>query len=55
MHIDFYINKKFISRVHLTPEKLNPAAALHLKVNSGTLSAIELCNLHGAWIKEIDL
>lgn len=51
-HIDFYIEKKFISRVILTPEKLNPAAALHLKPGSGKLAAIELCNLHGAWIEE---
>ncbi len=51
-HIDFYIDKKFIARTHLTPEKLNPAAALHLKVKSGKLSIIDLCNLHGAWIKE---
>ena len=53
--IDFYIDNEFISRVVLTPDKLNPAAALHLKVQSGKLSSIELCNLHGAWIKEIDL
>ena len=54
-HIDFYIDAEFISRVHLTPVKLNPAAALHLAVASGKLSVIELCNLHGAWIKEVDL
>jgi superoxide reductase len=54
-HIDFYIDKKFISRVILTPDKLNPAAALHMRATSGKLSVIELCNLHGAWIKEIDL
>lgn len=51
MHIDFYINDEFISRVILTPDKLNPAAALHLKATGGKLTAIELCNLHGAWIK----
>ncbi len=51
-HIDFYIDREFISRVILTPEKLNPAAALHLKAQSGKLSAISLCNIHGAWIKE---
>ena len=54
-HIDFYLDKEFLARVHLTPEKLNPAAALHLKANSGKLTAIELCNLHGAWIKEVNL
>jgi superoxide reductase len=55
MNIDFYIDNEFISRVKLTPEKLNPAAALHLKVQNGKLTAIDLCNLHGAWIKETDL
>ncbi|UCD55461.1 MAG: hypothetical protein JSV93_01290 [Candidatus Omnitrophota bacterium] len=54
-HIDFYVDKKFIARAHLTPEKLNPAAALHLRVKSGKLSVIDLCNLHGAWITEVDL
>ncbi|MFH1380222.1 MAG: desulfoferrodoxin family protein [bacterium] len=53
--IDFYINKEFISRVTLNPEVLNPAAALHLKVQKGTVSAIEHCNLHGAWIKEAEI
>ena len=56
VHIDFYINKEFISRVILTPDKLNPAAALHLKSTAkGKLSVVELCNLHGAWISELDL
>ena len=54
-HIDFYIDKKCISRVILTPEKLNPAAALHLKAGNGKLTAIALCNMHGAWISEVDL
>ncbi len=55
VHIDFYIDNEFISRMILTPDKLNPAAALHLKAKSGKLAAIELCNLHGPWIKELDL
>ena len=55
IHIDFYIDNEFISRVILTPDKLNPAAALHLKAATGKLSVIELCNLHGAWIKEVNL
>ena len=50
--IDFYIDKKFIARVHLTPEKTNPAAALHLKVGTGVLTVIDFCNLHGAWMSE---
>lgn len=55
VHIDFYINKKFISRVALTPEACNPAAALHLKAKQGVLSVVSYCNLHGAWIAETGL
>ena len=55
VHIDFYLDKEFISRVVLTPDKLNPAAALHLKAKQGKLSVISLCNLHGAWISEENL
>jgi len=55
IEIDFYIDKEFISRVKLTPQKLNPAAGLHLKVATGKLSVISHCNLHGAWIKEQEL
>jgi superoxide reductase len=54
-HIDFYLDKEFLARVHLTPEKLNPAGALHLKANSGKITVIELCNVHGAWIAEATL
>jgi len=53
--IDFYIDKKYISRVYLTPEKLNPAAALHLNASSGKLTVIENCNVHGTWMNEKDL
>ncbi len=54
-HIDFYIDKEFISRAILTPEKLNAAAALHLKPGGGKISVVELCNLHGAWTNEVGL
>ena len=54
-HIDFYIDKEFVARVHLTPDKLNPAAALHLKEGNGKLAAVELCNVHGAWINQAEL
>lgn len=53
--IDFYLDNDFLARLHLVPEKLNPAGALHLKVESGKLSVIEHCNLHGAWIKETNI
>lgn len=55
MVLDFYLDNEFLARVHLTPEKLNPAAGLHLKAESGKLSVIEHCNLHGAWIAEASL
>ncbi len=51
-HIDFYIDKQFISRVFLTPGSCNPAAALHLKAKEGILTVVSYCNLHGAWIQE---
>ncbi len=54
-HIDFYLDGEFISRVILTPDALNPAAALHLKAKSGKLTVVEFCNLHGAWISETEL
>ena len=53
--IDFYIDNKYLSRVYLTPERLHPAAALHLKVNAGMLTAIEHCNIHGYWMSETAL
>ena len=55
VHIDFYIDNEFISRVMLTPDKLNPAATVHIKVISGKLTAVAFCNLHGAWVNEVGL
>jgi desulfoferrodoxin-like iron-binding protein len=55
MWIDAYIDKKFVARVHLTPEKLNPAAGLHLKVHGGKFTAVEKCSVHGAWMSEAEL
>ena len=55
MYIDCYIDKKFISRIKFTPEKMNPAVGLHLKVSGGKFTAIERCNIHGAWMSEADL
>lgn len=55
LHIDFYIDKEYIARTALTPDKLNPAAALHLKAAGGTLTAVALCNVHGAWSNEATL
>ena len=53
--VDFYVDRKYIARMMFTSEAVNPAACVHLKAGSGKISAVELCNLHGVWIKEIDL
>jgi len=53
--VDFYLDDQFLSRVILTPEKMNPAAGHHLKVSSGRITVIPHCNLHGSWIAEADL
>jgi desulfoferrodoxin-like iron-binding protein len=50
--IDYYLNHKFISRVWLSPESCYPAAALHMNATSGTVQAIENCNVHGNWMSE---
>jgi superoxide reductase len=55
MHIDFYIDNKYVSRVMLTPDKLNPAATLHIKGGGSKVQAIEFCNVHGAWFNEVNI
>ena len=55
MRIDFYLDKKFLSRVIFTPGQINAAAGLHLKAKSGKLAAIETCNIHGSWFNETDI
>ena len=54
-YIDYYIDKTFISRVWLSPEVCHPAAALHLNVSAGTLTAVENCNVHGTWMAETQI
>ncbi|MFH1428507.1 MAG: desulfoferrodoxin family protein [Candidatus Margulisiibacteriota bacterium] len=53
--LDLYKDRRFISRVTLSPMILNPAITLHLKGDDGTLSVIARCNIHGLWMAEIDL
>lgn len=52
--VDFYVDKEWVERVHLSPS-LNPAAGAHVKADSGKLTAIEFCNVHGYWINEVDI
>ena len=49
--IDVYLNSHFISRIELTPA-CNAVASLHIKASSGTIRAIESCNVHGKWMTE---
>jgi superoxide reductase len=55
MHIDFYIDNKYVSRAMLTPDKLNPAATIHLKGTDTKVQVVELCNLHGMWYSEANI
>ena len=51
-HIDLYKNKVFLARILLTAEGLNPAGAICLKEAGAKITAVILCNVHGAWISE---
>jgi len=53
--IDFYMNKKYFSRLTFTAKKIYPEASLHLTDTTGTLSAIAYCNVHGSWRTKIKL
>lgn len=53
--IDLYIDEKYLSRVILTPQKIHPAAELHLNINAGKLTVIANCNVHGNWMTRINL
>jgi superoxide reductase len=55
MKIDLYVDRKYVSRVLLTPATMNAAAGWHLKVSGGAIAAVERCNLHGAWFNEVQL
>jgi len=55
MYVDFYLNKKFLARTQFMPEGCHPAACLHLKAASGTVTVIENCNIHGMWMGEAKL
>lgn len=53
--LDYYLNRKFISRVWLSPEVCHPAAALHLNVGAGIITVVENCNVHGNWMNEVSI
>ena len=55
MYLDFYLDSRFAARLHLTPEKLNPAGCLHIREAKGKIAVISHCNVHGNWITETEL
>lgn len=54
-YIDFYVSKKYVARILLTPKRVHPVATLHLNANTGKLTVIGNCNMHGSWIKKVKL
>ena len=54
-YIDLYIDHKYASRIRFAPGALNAAAGFHLKKGQGLVTAVENCNLHGAWMAETTL
>lgn len=53
--LDCYLNDRYIVRIQLTPEVLNPATCLHMKGNTGKIAVVQNCNIHGYWVSEIML
>ncbi len=53
--IDTYLDKQYVSRTLFTAKSLNPSVDLHLKVNTGKLSFVSHCNVHGIWRKILNL
>jgi superoxide reductase len=51
--IDAYQNDKFIERVEFTPLSVYPAACFYLKEKGGTVTIVELCNIHGYWMSQL--
>jgi len=52
--IDCYIDKKFISRIDLTPG-VWASGCFHLKNTGSKTIIVENCNLHGYWMAEADI
>ncbi len=54
-YCDFYLDHRFISRVWFSPEVCYPATVLHVTAQSGTVTVIENCNIHGNWWNEVSV
>ncbi len=53
--IDFYASKKHLARLVLTPRRIHPSISLCLNVNTGKLTVVENCNVHGSWMTKVRL
>ena len=54
-YIDAYVDDAYISRIWLSPAGCNAGVGFHLSVSSGKFTAVEGCNVHGAWMAEVQL
>ncbi len=52
--VDCYIDDEYVARVEFT-HNVNPATCFHLKNDSGKVTIVENCNIHGYWMKEVNL
>ncbi len=51
--VDCYLDGEHVARAHFSPG-VYPAACFHLKKDTGKLSVVENCNIHGYWMKEVE-
>jgi desulfoferrodoxin-like iron-binding protein len=53
--IDFYLNKRYLARINFTYKRLHPAVSLHLNINSGIITVVENCIMHGNWMAQVEV
>jgi len=52
--VDCYLDKKFVERLHFMPD-VYAGGTIHLKENQGKVIVVENCNIHGYWMKEVEV
>jgi len=53
--VDCYQDGNYVARAQFFPEKVFPAACFHVKKDSGRVTVVENCNIHGYWMTEVEL
>jgi desulfoferrodoxin-like iron-binding protein len=53
--LDFYVDKRYLARIHMTYKRLHPVVVICLNVEEGILTVVENCNVHGSWMTEVNL